>query len=248
MPRYRSKYDFKRCGFVELEESEIDLDHHVKHIPEEVTLDHVLKDYVGNVYKHYEVDSERPLWQWTYFSKLSDGRSVVLVNTHHVVGDGVSQVKVLLELMDKEEESGSGAVLKDDPTMRKKKKKKKGGSSFGLLNEMTIAVAGAMSAFTSVFAKPDSTSVLMRKDVTVASIQKNIAFTDVVSLAKIKEIAGKYAGATVNDVMVALLTMTLRSYLEEEGASDVLSKRVRASFPINARKPKEDPFRDGSRK
>ena len=96
MPRYRSKYDFKRAGFVELDKNDIDMEYHVKHVSEQVSLNDVLKDYVGNVYKHFEIDSERPLWQCTYFSKLDDGRSLALMNTHHVVGDGVSQVKVFI--------------------------------------------------------------------------------------------------------------------------------------------------------
>ena len=141
---------------------------------------------------------------------------------------------------------GVGAI-QDDPTRKVKKKKKKGGSSFGMLNKAVIAVGGALSAFTAPFVKPDSPSVLMRKDTTTASIQKNIAYTEVIPLSKVKEVAKKYTGSTVNDVLVALLTMTLRSYLEAGGADDVLNKRVRASFPINARKPKADPFRDGSR-
>lgn len=93
MPRFRSRYDHLEGGFYELDvETEIDLDYHVKVVDDVQDIEQVRLDYVGDVYKHFEFDAEKPLWQLVYFPKLADGRAMLLTKIAHIIGDGVSQV------------------------------------------------------------------------------------------------------------------------------------------------------------
>mmetsp|Transcript_8905 Transcript_8905/g.10180 ORF Transcript_8905/g.10180 Transcript_8905/m.10180 type:complete len:474 (+) Transcript_8905:408-1829(+) len=241
-PRFRSSYDFKRKGFVELATDELDLEgYHIKIVDETVSVEDVQRDWIGNVYKYFDFDPSKPLWQFTYFKNLDDGRSLLITNISHVIGDGVSQVEVLFRMMDKDE----SATEVKAPKRRRKPK-----GRFGFLNKCYIFVEGVFTAIGSAMATPDSEGPLMRRDPTIASEQKKISIAESISLAKLKEIKNKYHDATLNDIMVALLTLTLHGYLDEvEGGKEFLKKkgRVRSSFLINTRSPKaKTTFRDGS--
>jgi hypothetical protein len=56
----------------------------------------------------------------------------------------------------------------------------------------------------------------------------------------VKEIKSKFSGATVNDVLTALLNMTVRRYFEEKNDAvlQMGTGSVRGNFPINMRDPR----------
>jgi hypothetical protein len=90
----------------------------------------------------------------------------------------------------------------------------------------------------------------MRADARQPSPTKSTALSEKISLAKIKEVKNKYPGATVNDVLVAVLCMTLHAYFSEteQGRALLASDEtmIRATFPINARAAGSDVFVEGS--
>ena len=93
IPRFRSRYDAKKKGFVEIDlEKDFDEDYHLRIVRDKISLDTVRNEYCGDVYKHMNFDPDKPLWQFTYFSNLEDGRSLLLTAINHVIGDGMSQV------------------------------------------------------------------------------------------------------------------------------------------------------------
>ena len=74
--------------------------------------------------------------------------------------------------------------------------------------------------------------------------QKRQVFTEKIEISRLKEIQKKVEGSTLNDVFMVLLTMVIRYYYEENKEEPPL---VRASFPVNLRKPGADNFdRSGS--
>lgn len=75
---------------------------------------------------------------------------------------------------------------------------------------------------------------------------KRCAFTEKLDLDRVKELKVKLKGATLNDVMITLLTLTFKAYYEEAGDAAVLEKkaRVRVQFPISYRGRKEEAFRN----
>ena len=111
MPRFRSRYDPEKGGFHELDvEKDIDLSYHVNVQDEVMDIEQVRLEYVGDVYKHFDFDPDKPLWQLVYFPKLQDGRSLLFTKIAHIIGDGVSQVEVLYRILDVDKENGEQAI------------------------------------------------------------------------------------------------------------------------------------------
>lgn len=67
--------------------------------------------------------------------------------------------------------------------------------------------------------------------------EKACGFGETVSLDSMKKIKSKFDGATVNDVMLATLTLTIQRYFAEIGEG---STKLRANFPINLRPAGQD--------
>ena len=117
IPRFRSRYDSKRGGFVELDEEEMDTDYHFRIVEDELSLNEISDAYVGDIYGNMGFDVEKPWWQVLFFPRMRDGRSLLLTRIAHVIGDGISQVELLFRLMDKPEGEGatSGALAIKPP-------------------------------------------------------------------------------------------------------------------------------------
>jgi hypothetical protein len=152
--------------------------------------------------------------------------------------------------------AGAAPRPRQEPGPKPKRKVK---ASFGPLNKARIFLGGCVSPLTAAFGGADSPSPLRRQNLLKPSTKKSTAFTEQIDLAKVKQIKLKYPGATVNDICVSLLNLTLQSYLTEvaethpEAATRASAKRMlsgkglmRSSFPINARKAGAGTFRDHS--
>mmetsp|Transcript_13300 Transcript_13300/g.24648 ORF Transcript_13300/g.24648 Transcript_13300/m.24648 type:complete len:518 (-) Transcript_13300:49-1602(-) len=263
IPRFRSRLKpGKPYAFEELTPGEIDVDYHLVHEVEPTTREVIQRDYIGDVYKNFAFDKTKPLWRYVYFENV-EGRSMLLTTISHCIGDGVAQVEVLFRLLDNPEtlvpkkshsntsvrEGEEGGADGDASARPPPKRNKKPSGSFGPLNRSRIVLLGVADALSSLLGKPDKPSKLMRDDPQKASATKTTAFTDTIDLEQVKEIKTKYPGSTVNDILIALLSLTLRAYLEELGGAEKLiqgKQRFRGGFPINTRSSSADIFRDGS--
>lgn len=54
------------------------------------------------MFEHVDVDFAKPLWYCIYFPKLKDGRSLLFLSISHIIGDGVSLIELIFDLMDKD--------------------------------------------------------------------------------------------------------------------------------------------------
>ena len=165
IPRFRSQYDSKRGGFVEVSEEEMDMDYHYRIVDDELDVTQISDEYVGDIYGKMQFDFNKPWWQVLYFPRLKDGRSLVLTRISHAIGDGISQVELLFKLMDAPDDSSAeGAKLALKPPVRHdflqyysvravlirllaKGKRKVVKSSYGPLNKARIFVSGIFSPF-----------------------------------------------------------------------------------------------------
>lgn len=232
IPRFRSKYVYgRRAYFESLSEDQMDYDYHFRIAlkDEKPTFDEVAEYVSANIKKNY-LDKDKPLWQFTLFPELDDGRGVVVTNISHVIGDGVSQTEVLFRLLDDD-------VFNSKITSRPKGKRDKQVVPF--LTRSRIFIGGVFNGIFAVFGRPDPQNSLKLKSTSGVSEDKRLVFTEKIPLSRCKEIKSKIHGSTLNDVFMVHLTMVLRRYYDETGEKP---RKISASFPINLRKSAKQNF------
>ena len=94
---------------------------------------------------------------------------------------------------------------------------------------LCAALSGCFDAFFGPVLPADRPSRLKLQDHRNPPHTRVCAQSGQVDLEVIKEIKNHIEGATVNDVLLALMTMTLRKYYEEVG--EPLPPRMRGSTP-----------------
>jgi diacylglycerol O-acyltransferase len=253
MPRFRSKMVARRfpaaTHFVEIPVEELDLDYHFRQLFADRSIsDAELDSWLGSMFNEFKHPMEYPLWQMTFIPRLADGRAVLISNVSHVIGDGIAQIEVLMRMLD---QPGEEAVKKKASEAKAAKAssggqvKKRPPPSLGPLTRARVFLGGVWEGLMVVATPPDRKNTLRLDDPTKPSATKRCAFSPTIDLNRLKELKNLYAGATINDVLIALLTMTLRAYAEEVGDKAMLKNKVTAQFPINTRSKKEGPFRNG---
>ena len=100
-----------------------------------------------------------------------------------------------------------------------------------------------------VFSKPDSRNPFSRIDPKSVG-KKKTGFSEMISLDRVKEVKQKFEGATINDILMALLTLTMSACFRENekktGKATPKGIKIRAGFAIDNRGKGKGPFRDGS--
>ncbi|MBT8207438.1 MAG: wax ester/triacylglycerol synthase family O-acyltransferase [Acidimicrobiia bacterium] len=174
------------------------------------------------------LDFDRPLWKFRFIEDFRGG-SALVSRVHHCIGDGISLMKVVLGLADPPREMADPArvgVRKESGTPHRGvtsgakllKALKSGGSATKSLGRLLSMRADPATAFKGGLGK-----------------EKRAIWSAEIPLATVKLI-GKSMGATVNDVLVAAVTETLRKYLEERG-ENLPNRDIRAVVPVNIRTP-----------
>lgn len=193
----------------------------------------------------WEYDRHKPLWRVQYCRKMADGSATLIITINHAIGDGISLVATLLGLKDEDPEHDSPE--KKPPARRETKAA--GGKQGPKLGPVTKAGAftyGIFHGLTSSKWKPDPPNALSLPDVTKPSTTKRVAQAGRISLADMKEVKNRFPGATLNDIMMAVMTASIKAYLEEVNDPAAHNgNKVRGAFPINLRSPKEPVLRNG---
>ncbi|CAK9036184.1 NAD-dependent protein deacetylase sirtuin-2 (Regulatory protein SIR2 homolog 2) (SIR2-like protein 2) [Durusdinium trenchii] len=252
MVRFRSRMFVSKTGktsFKEVHPDLIDLDYHCRVVSEDKAMsDAELEGFLGSLFDGSPEnlpDPTKPLWYVRFIPALEDGRAVVVTNISHAIGDGISQVEVLNRLLDKGEvtEAPLKRQVSNIPAPKRAK------PAFGPLTRARYFLGGVVQGVTGTLGAPDKGNSLRLQKTSMVSAKKRVHFTDKIPLDKVKEIKRKMHGTTVNDILLALLTLTVRAYFEEVGDPGVVGKKnpkVRIQFPVSIRRRDEDAFhRDG---
>lgn len=203
------------------------------------------------------LDHARPLWDF-YLIDNYQGGNVLFGRVHHCVGDGAALVQVLLSLTDAAPDSmwkessrsrrpGNWNPL--TPLLRGASQAVNSAVQFGgelvaggldmIGNpEKLLEMVGQGGRFAGqvagVLAKlalmPTDQKTLFQGELGVA---KRVAWSESISLEDVK-LVKNVMGATVNDVLVAALTGSLRAYLLGRG-EQTDGKEIRAMVPVNIR-------------
>lgn len=192
------------------------------------------------------LDPTRPLWQLHLIDGYGGG-SALLLRAHHALGDGTALMHAVLALADPDDRHQGTVALTAPPADAP------GGPSgnravlasaadwvtsfpralLGHSPSRKAAAARVRSLARLAVVQQDRRTVLRAK----LGTSKTVTWCDPVSLAAVKATA-KRAGATVNDVLLAIIAAALGEYLREHG-SDV--EEIGAMLPFNLR-PLDEPM------
>lgn len=222
-----------------------------------------LEELIGNL-TSTPLDPTKPLWQAHYIENYKNGGSVLFIRIHHCIADGIALIRVLLSMADVEpdavwtspmtEKKGEKETAYDffpplEKTFKKinraKKRAIKVGRFISKEIESSIKNPSHILKRTKLIGKHafEATTVISKMILLPADkktvfkgelgIRKSVAFSDPVPLADIKSI-GKYFNATINDILVSLVTGALRRYLQQCN-NLVGDLDIRVAMPINIR-------------
>ncbi|KAH9307827.1 hypothetical protein KI387_035738, partial [Taxus chinensis] len=94
-PRFSSVPIMKDNGVVQWKETEVNVDDHVfvpQFPPHLTSYDEYVEEYVSNMLLR-KLSPSRPLWEFHFLNyKTTNGEAIMIVNVHHMLGDGASLV------------------------------------------------------------------------------------------------------------------------------------------------------------
>jgi diacylglycerol O-acyltransferase len=232
-------------------DSEFDLRRHIR----EVRLPHgttsELKDLAGKLFGTV-MDRQHPLWDITLVRGLKGGRTGVIFRMHHCLCDGIAGVGLMNVLLD---------ANPDAPRLPKRKVKFRvpppqdplSSLTTGFVDSYSDMVKRILSAmadlltmaervaanggtvdpkeFASLFPEITAFTERLHFNILYKGPQK-FACTEI-PLADVKAIR-KDCGASVNDVILAIVTATVRRYSELHGER-VKGRLLRMMVPVNLR-------------
>jgi len=230
---------------------EFDLRRHVREAKLKHGTDTELKALAGKLFGQV-MDRQHPLWDITVVRGLKGNRTALIFRLHHCMADGIAGVGIMNVLLDASPEA---------PRLHRKKLKfrvpappdplsalttgfvdsysdfvKRILSALADLLSMTERAAAnggdlAADEFVSLFPEITAFTERLRFNVLYRGPQK-FAWTEI-PLADVKAIRRK-CGASVNDVILSLVTATIRRYCELHG-DRVKGKLLRIMVPVNLR-------------
>ena len=233
------------------------LEHHLHHIALPAPGDRAaLQELIGELMT-VPLDRNRPLWQTYLVDGFGDGAAMIN-RLHHCIADGVSLARVMLSLADSEPAPLAGAIADERPFGRSRVVI--GGVPIprtqGLApairfastptRQLTHIATSPTHAATLAGALVRDGATLLRLLLTPADaataikgdpgVSRRVAWSEPVSLAKIKRIARAH-DATVNDVLLAAVSGALRHHLRARHSPVA---QIQAVVPFNLR-PLEKP-------
>jgi diacylglycerol O-acyltransferase len=221
----------------------------------EVTLKHgsdaELKTLAGKILSTV-MDRQRPLWDMTLVHGLNGNRSGLIFRLHHCLADGIAGVGIMNVLMD------ASPVVSHLP---RRKLRLQVPPPRGVLTSMTNTVIASYSDFVKriLNALADASSIAERFAANLGNLATdnfscllpelsapterlrfNVLYRgpqkfacSEIPLADVKAIRHA-CGTSVNDVILALVTATIRRYLELHG-DQVKGRLLRIMVPVNLR-------------
>ena len=228
-----------------------DIRNHVR----EVTLKHgsdaELKTLAGKILSKV-MDRQRPLWDITLVHGLKGDRSGFIFRLHHCLADGIAGVGIMSKIMD------ASPVM---PRLPRRKLQLQvppppdvlSAITNGCIDSYSELVKRILDAMTDVssmaeraaanggnLSNDELTHLLPEFSLSTERLRfnvlyrgpQNFAWADI-PLAEIKDIR-HICGTSVNDVILALVTATIRRYLELHGEC-VQGRMLRMMVPVNLR-------------
>lgn len=255
LPRYLKRVVAPAFG-IGLPSWEYDASFGIRNHVHEVTLKHgtekELKAVAGKMFSRV-MDRQRPLWDLTLVRGLTGKRTGLIARLHHCLADGIAGVGIMKVLLDANPEkprlSRKKLKLEVPPQPRDPLTQLVG----GFVDSSSDFVKRILSAMTDLLAMAERASAnggSVPADEISRYLPEITAFTErlrfnvpyrgpqkfawaEISLADVKAIRHA-CGTSVNDVILAVVTATVRRYAELHG-DPVKGKLLRLMVPVNLR-------------
>jgi WS/DGAT/MGAT family acyltransferase len=256
--RFRQKAVNRRGGAQWILDEDFEIHAHVRRVALPGKADQAeLEEFVSDL-ASTALDPSRPLWQFHYIENYVGG-PVIVQRIHHCYADGIALVQVFLSLTDTMPEPRAAAL---DPVRWRKKQAAKS-SIFRRLTEPARDGVGLAMHWSQkllgegvkMLQEPerakhyvDEASGLARELLYSLSlpsdpqtlfkgrlgVRKRVAWAEPLPLDEVKALS-KVIGCSVNDLLIAAVTGSLRSYMIDRGEKPGGSTEIRATVPVNLR-------------
>lgn len=251
MPTFRRRLEDSRFNLdhpVWVEDTDFDIDRHCHRVAVPAPGGRKeLADLCGHIASQ-PLDRALPLWEMWVIEGLADGSIAVMSKMHHATVDGVTGANMMSQLCGLEADAP-----RPDPASAPEGAGKATGLEIALGGLLAVAARPAKL----IRLVPDSLSVLpewisraRRGEAMPAPFtaprtslngtltsHRNIAYTQL-DLAKVKLVKNAF-GVKVNDVVLALCSGALRSYLEDRG--ELPDKSLIAMVPVSVHAKSDRP-------
>jgi WS/DGAT/MGAT family acyltransferase len=234
-----------------VEDDDIDLDYHVRHItlPKPGT-NRQLQQYVARLHSTL-IDRSRPMWEFFIIDGLKSGQVALYTKVHHAGIDGQAGVALGKAIFDLE---ATGRVVKPP-----RSRPRSSGYQLGMAELATAALRNTAQQYVKLFkmapaiaralgglAKPDekaaeknAATAPKKFNLFAPRTSLNVSITNqrtfagrTISLAETKHIA-KHFGVSLNDVVMATVAGALRHYLADN--NELPAKPLVAGVPVSLR-------------
>ncbi|MFS2048063.1 wax ester/triacylglycerol synthase family O-acyltransferase [Variovorax sp. Varisp41] len=247
---------FDMTNPVWVEDDDIDLDYHVRHIslPRPGT-NRQLQQYVARLHSSL-IDRSRPMWEFYIIDGLKSGQVALYTKVHHAGIDGQAGVEVGKAIFDLE---ATGRVVKPP-----RSRPRGSGYQLGMAELASAALRNTAQQYVKLFkmapaivraisglARPDekaaeklTTTAPKKFNLFAPRTSLNVSITNqrtfagrTISLAETKYIA-KHFGVSLNDVVMATVAGALRHYLADN--NELPAKPLVAGVPVSLREAGDD--------
>ena len=229
-----------------IEDPDFDLDYHVRRVGvpppgSQREMDELISE-IGS----YQLDRSRPLWQIWVLEGLEDGLVGFVAKIHHACADGVAAAAMLANVMSEEPTLGppppagpwmgepvpSGWRLMIDALLEYL-------LSLGKLPELVRGTSKNVRALSQFRKASEVKTPRPLLDTPKTSFNRALtphrSFASAsLPLAEFKEVKGAL-GVTINDVVLAVVSSSIRRYLDERG--EVLDRALVAGVPVSTADP-----------
>ncbi|HET9409578.1 MAG TPA: wax ester/triacylglycerol synthase family O-acyltransferase [Candidatus Sulfotelmatobacter sp.] len=229
-----------------------DVDRHIRREKLKHGTETELKALAGKLFSKV-MDRNHPLWDVTLVRGLKRNRTAVIIRLHHCLADGIAGVGLMNVMLD------ANPAVPDLPKRRIKIEVPRPHNSWtsltsGVVDSSSDFIQRILSAMADVLSMAERAAanggMLVPADELSPLMPEIMAFTQrlrfnvpytgpqkfawaKVPLDEVKSIK-RTVGASVNDVLLALVTATIRQYLEQHG-DNIKGRLFRMMVPVNLR-------------
>ena len=218
--------------WVWVEDDQFDIEHHVRHsaLPKPGRI-RELFELVSRLHST-RLATERPLWEWHLIEGLRDGRVAMYTKLHHSLVDGLSAMRLLQSILSSDpDDRGSPAPWAVRPRSSKVGKAQEAAEHIAAEGAMgalrtALGIGADAAGLPSALIKTLNKSLRNETSTLALYAPRTILNTEITAsrrfaaqdwpIQRIRAI-GKATGTTMNDVVLAMCSGAMRTYLSELG-------------------------------